>query len=567
MLVHRIRRGTELVFEDPEGTTRLCVTFYRTLRVPDDGNSYFLPAGMGPFPIRRVSDYADRVPPHWLARPGVVVPMHQREAIWIGLVREHAHANAVKIGAGMINAVSGKPWNRRLVRPERPSFIKRALGYRPTQDYLVSPPQEWLDGFNTGHGTVRQMVAMPLGAGVTVEGQLTGREQHGGLQILVYQPRPGLFPTQHAPLRPDATASEPEIGASASTLRFTPSGDPRAAVMPAPADPAAAMIETLPMPSGDSAAADPTAPAPADAFLPDARTLTMDSTPPPGGAPASRRASGFDSTLMGAGSGPARPGSSETSAKRGAPAPAPGRAKAAPASPAAGPASAPASPAPGPAPGGGRPPLPPEPFAAQRSPDVMAYGSAPPAPGPVAPGFAPPASYETPSAPMAQPQSPPSMMDGRSAVGPHRVARLGGGVVSAVGAVVGGVAAVAVGAARTVAWAGDKVIPATPDVVVPVQAMGLAAGGQINQKIYPDPYGIDTWDQNNLGEVFVYLVDSVNWRQITGENPPRSPICAATYREAGYVWVARWDQDDGDVAPGRPFEHIKSLGELDPQDH
>jgi len=28
----------------------------------------------------------------------------------------------------------------------------------------------------------------------------------------------------------------------------------------------------------------------------------------------------------------------------------------------------------------------------------------------------------------------------------------------------------------------------------PPDEMGLAAGGKIKQKIYPDPYGISTWD-------------------------------------------------------------------------
>lgn len=40
--------------------------------------------------------------------------------------------------------------------------------------------QPWLDGIATGTGTIRQFVAMPLGLGYTVEGQLTEEEQFGG---------------------------------------------------------------------------------------------------------------------------------------------------------------------------------------------------------------------------------------------------------------------------------------------------------------------------------------------------------------------------------------------------
>ena len=40
--------------------------FMRTLRVPDDGKTYPLPAGLGRFPVHRVADYADKVPPEWV---------------------------------------------------------------------------------------------------------------------------------------------------------------------------------------------------------------------------------------------------------------------------------------------------------------------------------------------------------------------------------------------------------------------------------------------------------------------------------------------------------------------
>ena len=35
-------------------------------------------------------------------------------------------------------------------------------------------------------GIVRQFVAMPLGAGYTVEEQLTGAAEHGGMQFVAY---------------------------------------------------------------------------------------------------------------------------------------------------------------------------------------------------------------------------------------------------------------------------------------------------------------------------------------------------------------------------------------------
>ena len=63
-------------------------------------------------------------------------------------------------------------------------------------DYLVCPPQPWLDGINAGEGYIRQFVAMPLGMGYTVEAQVTGEEKFGGIQIIAYEPKPGKFPDE-----------------------------------------------------------------------------------------------------------------------------------------------------------------------------------------------------------------------------------------------------------------------------------------------------------------------------------------------------------------------------------
>lgn len=173
--------GTALCFTHSSIEGCLTITFHRTLRVPDDGKDYPLPPSLGPFPIRRVQDYADRVPSDWLESAGVFLPLYQREAMWIQFDGRPWHPNAVKVGAGGINAVSGEPWS---------------LPLRDPQDYLVCPPQPWLDGFNTGVNSIRQFVAAPLGQGLTVEGQLTGREVRGGIQLLVCAPKRGRFPAR-----------------------------------------------------------------------------------------------------------------------------------------------------------------------------------------------------------------------------------------------------------------------------------------------------------------------------------------------------------------------------------
>ena len=44
-------------------------------------------------------------------------------------------------------------------------------------------------------------LAVPLGRGETIEAQRTGAERFGGIQLVVYEPRPGRFPDEAPPPR------------------------------------------------------------------------------------------------------------------------------------------------------------------------------------------------------------------------------------------------------------------------------------------------------------------------------------------------------------------------------
>lgn len=143
------------------------IEFERTLRIPDDGKTYYLPPSLGRFPLRHVEDYAERVPQEWRQRGGVLMPMYQAEALW--LYFRGSYPFAIKIGAGKINAISGESW-------------KLGLNRDP-QDYVVTPDQPWLDGFAVEKGVIRQFVAMPLGAGYSIEEQLSGKAEFGGIQL------------------------------------------------------------------------------------------------------------------------------------------------------------------------------------------------------------------------------------------------------------------------------------------------------------------------------------------------------------------------------------------------
>ncbi|MBI4144322.1 hypothetical protein HY486_03680 [Candidatus Woesearchaeota archaeon] len=150
----------------------LSIGFQRTVRVPE-GRINSLPAGLGRFPLYKVDDFKSGVPKEM--ESGYFMPMYKHEAMWMSFGREQKVPRALLIGAGMINAVSGEKLGEKLVK----------------QNYIVVPPQPWLDGFKAEDGRIYQFVAAELGSGETVEGQITGEEKFGGIQIAVFEPKKG----------------------------------------------------------------------------------------------------------------------------------------------------------------------------------------------------------------------------------------------------------------------------------------------------------------------------------------------------------------------------------------
>lgn len=167
------RDNLRFSFPDVHAEASFGLHFQRTLRIPDDGKEYPLPPGLGSFPVKHVDDHKDRVPAKWAERGGVMLPMFQSEALWIsfspnyGSDRDSAYPMAIRIATGKVSAVTGEPWT---------------VGFNP-KDYLVAPPQPWLDGYVVEKDVIRQFVAAPLGWGFSAEEQLTGKAEHGGIQI------------------------------------------------------------------------------------------------------------------------------------------------------------------------------------------------------------------------------------------------------------------------------------------------------------------------------------------------------------------------------------------------
>ncbi|MGW9028307.1 hypothetical protein ACWGQ5_29955 [Streptomyces sp. NPDC055722] len=304
------------------------VRFMRTLRLPETG-THPLPPGLGEFPVRRVEDHAETVPAEWRARGGVMLPVYLREAMWLSFGA--SEPAALQVGVGKVCAVSGRPWSSR-------------LGRRP-QNYVVLPRQPWLDGINSGKETVRQFVAVPLGLGATVEGQVTGEEVWGGIQLQT-------FPLKEKPL-----------------ARWREEEQRR------------------------------------------------------------RERARAMQTHLSAG----------------------------------------------------------------------LYGGAPPAPGamPPVPAMA--------AAPGGAPRSAP--------------------------------------------------------------AMGLGIGGSMRQEVYQDDWRAGSWADEPAGRVFVHLVTPPEWRRITGEAPPPSPVDRAAYTQAGLPWFDYYDQDGEDLAPTDELGGVKPVGDWLGDDH
>ncbi|WP_416982046.1 hypothetical protein [Streptomyces sp. T028] len=308
----------------------VAVRFMRTLRLPESGE-HDLPPGLGTFPLRRVADHRDTVPAEWLARGGVMLPMYLREAMWLAFAGSTEPA-ALQVGAGKVCAVSGKPWSDR-------------LSLDP-QNYLALPRQPWLDGINSGKGTVRQFVAVPLGLGATVEGQVTGEEVWGGVQL------------QSFPLN-ERKRAEWEAARSADVLV----------------------------------------------------TRSVKSV------------------------------------------------------------------------GGG-------------------YGAIPPAPGAMPPPGAPPMMAA------AAPAAPGSAPRPRAAA-----------------------------------------------------AMGLGVGGSMRQEVYKDTRPVQDYTREPAARVFVHLVTPPEWRRITGEEPPPSPVDRAAYTKAGLPWFDYYDEGAQDLAPSDTLAEVKPVGD------
>ena len=92
-----------------------------------------------------------------------------------------------------------------------------------------------------------------------------------------------------------------------------------------------------------------------------------------------------------------------------------------------------------------------------------------------------------------------------------------------------------------------------------LSTMGIAPGGTIVQKIYPDTYGFHSWDSDGTAQAEVHIVNSLQFSSITGEAAPPPVISATDYIKRGFPWFELWDEERGDLDSQSRLEDVKSI--------
>ena len=78
--------------------------------------------------------------------------------------------------------------------------------------------------------------------------------------------------------------------------------------------------------------------------------------------------------------------------------------------------------------------------------------------------------------------------------------------------------------------------------------LGFGPGGLMRQRIEEDDYGLDAWDQENGSRCFIHLLNSNEYKIITGNNPPHQAPSSQDYNEAGMPWFEYYS--DNKALPG-----------------
>ena len=90
--------------------------------------------------------------------------------------------------------------------------------------------------------------------------------------------------------------------------------------------------------------------------------------------------------------------------------------------------------------------------------------------------------------------------------------------------------------------------------------MGFAPGGLMRQKIYEDPHDFDAWDRSARSRCFVHILNSVQFFQVSGVEPPAKPPTAKDYTEAGLPWFEYYGCDLTALDGAKKLAGLDSVG-------
>lgn len=106
----------------------------------------------------------------------------------------------------------------------------------------------------------------------------------------------------------------------------------------------------------------------------------------------------------------------------------------------------------------------------------------------------------------------------------------------------------------------SRVYEGTP--TPPYITMGLAPGGEVGQKVYPDTQALEDWDTSHSARCFIHIANSLRWRQNTGTEPPAVPPSAEHYALYGLPWFDIYDEPRAAVEGSAVLAGLKSVAQL-----
>ncbi|CVK91361.1 uncharacterized protein FMAN_09498 [Fusarium mangiferae] len=94
-------------------------------------------------------------------------------------------------------------------------------------------------------------------------------------------------------------------------------------------------------------------------------------------------------------------------------------------------------------------------------------------------------------------------------------------------------------------------------LMIQEQEMNIAAGGLIRQNIVEHPKG--EYKKTSQITINLQILNSVSFKRVTGQEPPKSPISAATYAKAGHPFFSL---DEGPTTISGNFSDLQSIAQL-----